>query len=519
MKNTIKTAFLFAVLFVSFMMYSCKDEWNEHYDRDQTLPDQNLYELIKESSSLSKFAKLIKVAGYDTLLVSTQTFTVWAPSDEAIAAVDESDLEQVRLLVSNHIARFNHSTSEPDSKVIRMINGKVYYYSHQDGLTFGGSSLISKDRLAKNGILHTVDKQIVYAHNLSEYITAQSNTTKIASFISRYLKEIQEEQGYDTITTWYNPLLEDKLYGLGNISAEDSVFTMIIPTDAAWDAAYERISPYFNVYNTDADLADSIKRIQTSLAIINDLIYRERINDPAEYTTLTSTSGSIITDVNNLFKGTSRVNASNGVIYLADEIRYDNTETWNKPISVECEEQEGRVTGSYTSIYTRTVGTNSGIGEISGNRYIEVQPTNTSAQPYVIFDIPDVLSGKYDIYADFIPAVIDGESFANDSTKLSFRITYMNAQGKLTPKTIKSDEFVTSGTKKTRIKVASEFEFPVSNYYDRLWMLDEENSLLPRDVTTNFRIDTNVSKTELSANIFTRKFRVDRIVFEPIRNK
>ena len=86
------------------------------------------------------------------------------------------------------------------------------------------------------------------------------------------------------------------------------------------------------------------------------------------------------------------MNASNGVIYLADEIRYDNTETWNKPISVECEEQEGRVTGSYTSIYTRTVGTNSGIGEISGNRYIEVQPTNTSAQPYVTFDIPDVLS-------------------------------------------------------------------------------------------------------------------------------
>lgn len=158
-------------------------------------PDQNLYELIKESSSLSKFAKLIKVAGYDTLLVSTQTFTVWAPSDEAIAAVDESDLEQVRLLVSNHIARFNHSTSEPDSKVIRMINGKVYYYSHQNGLTFGGSSLISKDRLAKNGILHTVDKQIVYAHNLSEYITAQSNTTKIASFISRYLKEIPGRAG------------------------------------------------------------------------------------------------------------------------------------------------------------------------------------------------------------------------------------------------------------------------------------------------------------------------------------
>ena len=281
MKNTIKTVFLLAVLSVSFMMYSCRDEWNEHYDRNQSLPDQNLYELIKENPALSKFARFIEIAGYDSLLVSTQTFTVWAPDDEAMAAVDETDTEQIRLLVSNHIARFNHSTSEPDSKVIRMINGKVYYYSHQDGVSFGGSGLVLKDKLAKNGILHTIDKQIVYAHNIFEYITSQSNTTKISSFLSSYLKEIQEEQGYDTITTLYNPLLEDRLYGLGNVSAEDSVFTMIIPTDAAWDAAYERISPYFNVYNADPVLADSIKRVQTSLAIVNDLIYREKIDNPA----------------------------------------------------------------------------------------------------------------------------------------------------------------------------------------------------------------------------------------------
>lgn len=520
MKNTIKTVFLLAVLFSSFMMYSCKDEWNGHYDRNQALPEQNLYELIKENSSLSKFARLIKVAGYDSLLISTQTFTVWAPDDEALAAVDETDTEQVRLLVSNHIARFNHSTAEPDSKIIRMINGKVYYYSHQNGMSFGGSNLISKDQLAKNGILHTLDKQIVYAHNIFEYITTQSNTTKISSFISKYTMEIKEEQGYDTITTSYNPLLESKLYGLGNIAAEDSVFTMIIPTDAAWDAAYERISPYFNVYNADAAIADSIKRTQTSLAIINDLIYRERINNPADYSTLTSTSGSLITDVNNLFAGTEQVNASNGIIYLTDEVRYDNTETWNKPIFVECEDQEGRQTGSYTSIYTRTVDVGSVITDVSGNRYIEVQPTNTSAQPYVVFDIPGVLSGKYDIYADFIPAVIDGESFANDSTKLSFRITYMNALGKSQDKgPITSDDFVTSGTQKRRIQIASGFEFPISNYYDRLWLLDADNSVQWQEVTTKIRISTNVTSKQVNDNIFTRRFRVDRIVFEPVRNK
>lgn len=518
MKNTIKTAFLLAALFVSFMMYSCKEEWNEHYDRSQTLPDQNLYELIKENSSLSKFAQLVKVAGYDTLLVSTQTFTVWAPGNEAIADIDETDIEQVRLLVSNHIARSNHSTAEPDSKIIRMINGKVYYYSHQDGLAFGGSNLTSKDQLARNGILHTLNKQIVYAHNIFEYITTQGNTTKISAFISKYITEIKEEQGYDTITTWYNPLLEDRFYGLGNVAAEDSVFTMIIPTDAAWDAAYKRISPYFNAYNADADLADSIQKVQTSLAIINDLIYRERIENPADHSTLTSTSGSLIKDVKGLFQGANRVNASNGFIYLTDEVRYDNTETWNKPIPVECEYQEGRLTGSYTSIYTRTVSAGSPITDISGSRYIEVQPTNTSAQPFVVFDIPDVLSGKYDIYADFIPAAIDGESFANDSTRLSFWVTYMNTLGKMQDKKITSDDFVTSGTRKTRIKIASEFEFPISNYYDRLWMLDEENSVQWQEVTTKLRILTNVTAKEVNNSILTRRFRVDRIVFEPVRN-
>ena len=519
MKNTIKTALLLTVLFAFAMMYSCKDDWNDHYDRNQALPDQNLYELIKENASLSKFAQLISIAGYDTLLTSTQTFTVWAPENEAIENVDVTDTEQVRLLVSNHIARFNYSTSEPVSEIIRMINGKVYYYSHQNGLTFGGSNLLSKDRLARNGILHTIDDQISYVHNIFEYITTQANTTEISAFISKYLKKIQEEQEYDTITTLYNPLLEDKLYGLGNIAAEDSVFTMIIPTNTAWSAAYARISPYFNIYNEDSAIADSIKKVQTSLAIINDLIYREKINNPAEYRTLTSTSGSIITDVNDLFMGTNQTNASNGIIYLTDEVRYNNIETWNKPIPVECEDQEGRLTGSYTSIYTRTIGTNSIITDISGNRYIEVQPTNTSAQPYVIFDIPNVLSGEYDIYADFIPAIIDGESFANDSTKLSFRVVYMNALGKSQDTgPITSDDFVTSGTQKTRIKIASKFKFPISNYYDRLWLLDEENATQRQEVTTKIRISTNVTSKQVNDNIFTRRFRVDRIVFEPVRN-
>ncbi|MFT3753347.1 MAG: hypothetical protein QM800_10915 [Paludibacter sp.] len=69
-KNFITLALL---MIGSLSFYSCQDELYNHYERSAALPDKNLYDLIKQNDQLSKFAKLVQVAGYDTILASTQS--------------------------------------------------------------------------------------------------------------------------------------------------------------------------------------------------------------------------------------------------------------------------------------------------------------------------------------------------------------------------------------------------------------------------------------------------------------
>lgn len=522
---------LFAFVLVGLLSYSCSDERDEHYNRSDSLPDKNLYELISEDANLSSFVKLVQVAGYDTLLSSTQTFTVFAPNNASFSGVDLNSMsrQDARLLAGNHIARFNNSTATPETKLIRMIDSKIYSFSN-GGSSFGNSGLIEKDILAKNGILHILNSQIPYQNNLYEHITSSANTTKPAAFISSFQEERFDESlsipididdsgrtVYDTVTVSYNPLFDDIIYGLGYINTEDSLYTMLIPSDEAWIKAYERIAPYYKVYNENSDYADSVQNIQTSLAILEDLIYRGEIKNPASQDSLVSTSPSVIFNASELFSGTDMQTASNGLIFQTDELRYDNTQTWNKPIEVEADLSFGRTTGPNTAIYTRTVDDNATIS-ISANRYIEVQPTTTSAQPAVTFQIPQVLSGKYDIYVEFIPASIDGTP--NDSTKVLFELTYVNENGRTATSLVNTADLVTSGTEKVKMKVFSEFKFPVSNFYDRLWFidyLDDKYTIDDYVVTTKLMVRTNVSTTEINQNRFTRKFRIDRIIFESVK--
>ncbi len=98
----------------------------------------------------------------------------------------------------------------------------------------------------------------------------------------------------------------------------------------------------------------------------------------------------------------------------------------------------------------------------------------------------------------------------------------MTEKGTTASKVINTADMVTSGTKKIKLPILKEFEFPVSNYYDRLWWsdLNEGKHKLDADwiVTTKLLIKTNVSAAEYNANKFKRRFYVDKIIFESVRN-
>ena len=112
-----------AALFVS-----CNDEWDAHYDLNGSVPQVSLMDLLRNDASLSTFAQIVEKTGADSLLASNQTYTVWAPVNEALANVDMTDRAALERLVSNHIARYSNPTSTQPGKYIYMLNGKRMAY-------------------------------------------------------------------------------------------------------------------------------------------------------------------------------------------------------------------------------------------------------------------------------------------------------------------------------------------------------------------------------------------------------
>ena len=84
MKN--KTIFKNALVAVAFfaagtVTMSCSD-WDDHYDAETAVvgsAKSTIWENLSSNSNLSQFADLMKKAGYDAVLNTSQTYTVWAP--------------------------------------------------------------------------------------------------------------------------------------------------------------------------------------------------------------------------------------------------------------------------------------------------------------------------------------------------------------------------------------------------------------------------------------------------------
>ena len=90
------------------LLSSCNDEWDSHYESDGGVPGVSLMDLLRRDSRLEKFCQIIEKTHGDTFLSSTQTYTVWAPRNEALADVDMDDMDALRRLVKNHIARYTN---------------------------------------------------------------------------------------------------------------------------------------------------------------------------------------------------------------------------------------------------------------------------------------------------------------------------------------------------------------------------------------------------------------------------
>ena len=152
--------------------------------------------------------------------------------------------------------------------------------------------------------------------------------------------------------------------------------------------------------------------------------------------------------------------------------------------------------------------------KVSNNGFVEFEPTRTTKDHSVTFNIKDVLSNiGYDIYVVTAPALAN-DSNATDiqrlPTSLMFTLFHHTQDGKVvkTGKTegvplLKGLMVDTHPDEVYYIKVADNFKFPVATYD-----LDED------EPQVSLKIETFVFSKDLDKN-YTRTMRIDCIILKP----
>ncbi|WP_164891190.1 fasciclin domain-containing protein [Botryobacter ruber] len=278
-----KIYLIFLTAFVLTALSACEDKWEEHTALQDAVLKENLLEPINTNPNLSRFAEYLKKSGYDELLKSSKLFTVWAPTNEALVAIDQdvvNDPEKLRQFVGNHISYQQYYTYSPNPSLrIKAINGKYLVWDRSTE-TIEGASVVEANMQRGNGVLHVINKTLEPKPNTWEYLNSLTVGERQKEFINSqsfdfFDPNLAEQTGVDPATgapvykegtgiVWRNTYLEK----VRNIMHEDSLNTFIVLTDNAFEQEYNKISNFFVTTSEDST------RELTSWNVVKDLAFR-----------------------------------------------------------------------------------------------------------------------------------------------------------------------------------------------------------------------------------------------------
>ena len=554
-----------SALVAAATLTACSD-WDDHFDANSSVLDSQhstLWQQIEKAENLKEFASLLKKTGYDEKLSASQTYTVWAPVDGSFdfdVLSNYSDARVLREFVENHIARNNYPVSGQVDQRIYMLNEKKMAFNGASDYTIQGVKLINPNMSScSNGTLHAINGKVPFLSSIYESLSTldypiDSLSAYILSYDEKKIDEskskkgpvINGEQTYlDTVYYEHNDLFS---FYDAFINREDSSYTMVAPTNTAWNKAMTTINSYFNylpqyefyekpaekvvqkvTLQNAATMRDSISKI----ALFTGLIYNNNVYDNKKLKALqtgeTLNADSLMTttstktyseDAANLFAHATRVDKSNGALWVTDDSLYQRTWTlWNPEIRIEAEYSTywagtSQVSNDQPEAKAVNKPNEEVQGKLSNDYYLEIAPKSMAVNPEMYFFLPNVRSTEYSVYVVFVPANINSKNYSGTLKKnhMDVVIGFADEKGKNTEVTFKDIEpevdslqNVEGKTAKIDTTYIGDITFPTS--YVGLF---NSSSL---KCAPYMRLRSRVSSKQSS--IYDRTMRVDCIILRP----
>jgi uncharacterized surface protein with fasciclin (FAS1) repeats len=336
-----------AIFAVSF---SACDPWEEHDALNDTSLDASVMEILKKQPDLTTFVSILEKTGYDTILVRSQAYTVFAPSNEAWNEVDTSNIQLMRSYIKNHITF--QSITEVDGVFntgrIRMLNGKLLSLS---GNAIEGKTVKQANLLSGHGVIHIISSLLEPKMNIWEFINQpeyadysqvkffNSGKDSIIDLANSYLLYLDDRGRpvYDTAWIETNEWLSR--YPINN---EDSTYSFLLIDVNTFNSLKEKYKPYFSVFTTIYD-TESSSMVSTLLPDSTDKHVVEEISRDMILKPVTITGEQVVMSVDGV-----KVNipanaidlaykASNGMVYVLSDVKVKMYQNKVKEIIVEGE--------------------------------------------------------------------------------------------------------------------------------------------------------------------------------------
>ncbi len=529
------------------LVTSCSD-----FDDYNTAPvdatasaNETLWENISSNSQLSDFVALLTRAGFADDLDAAHYYTVWAPVNGSFDASAYSGVDSTELLrefVKNHIAEYSHSAVGEIDERVHTLNEKSYDFEGSGSYTFGDVALTEINLPSNNGLLHLLGGMVDFYPNIYEYLDKVEGCDSVVSnfkyYESTYLDEENSVIGpvengmqtyIDSVMVTVNSLTNQMRVYLDN---EDSVYTMLFPTDDAWNGAYARIKPYYNYRATtsaqdlenatSASVAPTISQtidnsyytdslakryIERNIIFNNNDYYNRWVEDETAFDTDTiSTVGGYLSNPDEvLARTTIKERMSNGYARIVDSLAFRSWDTYSPELNFSASSSVGAVwngTETRENVTVYSVDSLTNESEVDTTlTYIHVTPSSNYSRPELDLYLPNVRSTTYHIYLEMIPAY-DSETdlAAAKPNQLDFTLSYCNANGTVT--SLKLNQQVENDASKIDTIYVGEITFPICYY--------------GLDVSPNLKITSDFSTFNSTAMAkYTRDIRIGRVILKP----
>lgn len=556
-QNTVKAGLLGAAVLLGFT--ACTDD---HFDiQPSTVSGSNtIWQNVEANADLDSVAMILRRCKvmksqtdkaakqtYAELLATSQQLTAWLPKNGTFNAkqyLDELDSAAVlrakdemagtraeydvaNRFARNHIARFNYESNMGEQR-IALMNSKIVNYNAGEG-TFNGVKLDAANAniLSSNGMLHVLDGESQFAYNIFERLQVDSRFAKIYGDIDKYnvytFSSSSSTQGsmnhngsmeyVDSVWTRTNSLMTGAW--LDKLTDEDSLYVSVIPTDAAYEAARQKIHGLFKYaknynYAWDASKRDWTNKGTNALkfntdslttynvtsrilsassfsvgynsegpvttsnpqAFLNHVLTADSLNSNARLVIYNKDKG----NVNPIFDGQTAddaIKASNGYIFAVDNYNYDPSYSFIQKMNINGH-NTSQVTGStseqaqYVTLNNENQNAEVNVDALGVDNFYYYFPVSGNSQLNIDFKLNNVLSTKYKISIVLLPNRVNINNIRaeEDGTiieeKPVFDVQIRDDKGSVIGKAVKN---VSVDQDKVEKKVLwEEFEFPYAYF-------------------------------------------------------